>query len=108
MRRANRWRVLAPEDLSALRLASVMSTVVFAATRHRPGVVDSVGERSGPPNDDDLRLLARMYWFQWVSWGNPRQMIMASFGLPRSTANEWIRKARALPATRYLAFQRRG
>lgn len=85
-----------PETLSAVRLATVMSTVVFAATQHAAGTVARGGRtRSGPPTDEELKELARMYWSEWVSWGQPRQAIMSSFGdLPRSTANRWIRLAR--------------
>jgi hypothetical protein len=31
-----------------------------------------------------------------VSWGQPRQAVMLAYDLPRSTANQWILKARDL------------
>jgi hypothetical protein len=84
-----------PEDMTATNLGAVMGTVVEDATRHGGGNVFRGGRsRTGPPTDDELLALARMYWFEYVSWGKPRQEVMSKFELPRSTANAWIRKAR--------------
>lgn len=89
--RIERWSVdrldaesLTPEDLASMRPASVMSQVVLAAMR----------PNDGPLPDDELFKVARVYWAHWVSWGKPRQALIEAFGLPRSTANYWIRKAR--------------
>ena len=92
-----------PEDMTATNLGAVMHSVVWEATRHGPGTV-AQGRRSasGPPTDEELRTLARIYWREYVAWGKPRQAIMSAFELPRSTANHWIRKARekyGLPGT---------
>lgn len=90
-----------PEDMAATNLGAVMGSVVWDATRKGKGTVVQGGRsRTGPPTDEELLTLARMYWFEFVSWGKPRQKIMDAFELPRSTANYWIRKARdryALP-----------
>jgi hypothetical protein len=87
-----------PEDMTALQLAQVVRSVVEEATERGPGVFRR-GEIFGPertdgPSDEELRLLARMYWYEYVSWGTPRQAVMSGFNVPRSTANRWIRKAR--------------
>lgn len=83
-----------PQDMARLQLAQVVGTCCFDATKHGPGVVAAGGrKRSGPPSDDELRVLARMYWFEYVSWGSPRRAVMSRFELPRSTANYWIRRA---------------
>jgi hypothetical protein len=86
-----------PQDMAATQLGAVMSSVVWKATR-RPGggTIMQGGRRdaSGPLTDDELLTLARMYWFEYVSWGRPRQAVMNLLELPRSTANYWIRKAR--------------
>jgi len=89
-----------PEDMARLQLAAVVSSIVWDATVHGPGVIAGWGRdpaRAGmPPSDDELRRLARMYWQEYVSWGNPRRQVMSWFDVPRSTANRWIRKARDL------------
>jgi hypothetical protein len=84
------------EDMASTRLASVMGTVVLKATKHAPGTILRGGARSasGPPTDEELLTLARIYWYEFVSWGKPRQAIMSAFDLPRSTASVWIRRAR--------------
>lgn len=86
-----------PEDLTATQLAHVVWLAVDKAVDKAPGVVrrfQIVGRETGGPSDEQLRLLARLYWLAYVSWGTPRQDVMDWFGLPRSTANHWIRKAR--------------
>lgn len=84
-----------PQDMAATQLGAVMSSIVWAATRHGRGTVMQSGrDTDGPLSDDELLTLARMYWFEFVSWGRPRQAVMDRFDLPRSTANYWIRKAR--------------
>ncbi|MEV0431249.1 hypothetical protein [Micromonospora sp. NPDC050495] len=86
---------VSPEDLTTLQLGAVMSSVVWQATRRGKGVAEQWGRsRTGPLDDAEVLTLARMYWFEYVSWGKPRLAIMAAFKLPRSTANRWIRKAR--------------
>jgi hypothetical protein len=74
---------LSPVDLASLRPASVMSEVVRAA----------IQQNADSPSDE-LLATARTYWAHWISWGKPRQAVMEAFGLPRSTANYRIRKAR--------------
>lgn len=86
---------VAPADMARLQLGAVLGTVVDQATRYGPGKLFQYGRKhDGPPTEDELLTLARMYWFEYVSWGKPRQAIMSAFELPRSTANHWIRKAR--------------
>jgi hypothetical protein len=90
---------MTPEDMTRLQLARVVNNAVLNEAVKHPGSGGAwwgVGRDrpAGPPTDDELRLLARMYWHEFVSWGKPRQAVMAAFDLPRSTANHWIRKAR--------------
>jgi hypothetical protein len=37
-------------------------------------------------------FLAQMYWFEYVSWGSPRQEIMRFLGMKRTAANALIRR----------------
>ena len=83
--------------MTATNLGAVMHSVVWEATTKGPGAVARGGGRSasGPPTDEELRTLARIYWREYVAWGKPRQAIIKGFPqTPRSTANHWIRKAR--------------
>lgn len=74
---------LSPHDLVSLRPAQVVSEVVLSAIKP-----------NADPAPDELLATARTYWAHWISWGKPRQAVMDAFGLPRSTANYRIRKAR--------------
>jgi hypothetical protein len=89
---------VAPEDLIGTQLATVMVNAIRnRAIRYggKGGILMKGGRLAdGPPSDDELCLLARMYWLEHVAWGKPRQAAMSAFELPRSTANAWIRKAR--------------
>lgn len=83
-----------PEDMAATRLGWVMNRVVLGALRPRPYPVFHPRERAGPLSSDEVRTLARLYWVEYVAWGDPRRAVMRAFGIPRSTASYWIRKAR--------------
>lgn len=83
-----------PEDMTATQLGAVMDAVVWEATEHH-GVLGQGGRgRTGPPTDEELLTLAQIYWREYIAWRKPRQAVMSTFELPRSTANAWIRKAR--------------
>lgn len=85
-------QTVTPEDMTLLQLGQVVHAVTMKAMR---GVAMRGGRKhDGPPTDDELLMLARMYWQEYVAWGKPRQFVMSMFELPRSTANSWIRKAR--------------
>lgn len=91
-----------PEDTTRMQLAQVvhnaaMNMVMEHAARYLPGtgpVMEYGRKHGGPLDDDELRLLARMYWVAYVTWGKPRQTIMSAFELPRTTATRAIHKAR--------------
>jgi hypothetical protein len=87
-----------PQDMAATQLGAVMASAVWAASRGPRGPVIGTEARepgrAGPLTDNELLALARRYWFEFISWGKPRQTVMSVFDLPRSTANYWIRKAR--------------
>lgn len=90
---------ITPADMARLKPAAVIHFIVFEAMQ--PGwvpVYEAVGGLKGTqrPKDDALRSVARLYWVEYVSWGEPRQAVMNAADLPRSTANRWIRKARDL------------
>lgn len=86
---------VAPEDMTRLQLAQVMGSVVWEASNSGRGALYQGGRRhAGPPDDQELLTLARMYWFEYVSWGKPRQAVMSAFEVSRMTANRWIRQAR--------------
>lgn len=52
-------------------------------------------KRTGP-SDETLLYVAGIYWFEHVAWGAPRATIMEYFGISRTTANAWIKKAAKL------------
>ncbi|MPZ60098.1 MAG: hypothetical protein GEU93_02145 [Propionibacteriales bacterium] len=84
---------VAPSDMTRLQLAQVVHDAAvkvaepygWAFDRRHPG---------GPLDDDEVRGLAQIYWYEYVTWGKPREQIMAAFELTRPSASRWIRKAR--------------
>lgn len=81
-----------PEDMTLLQLGQVVHAVTVKAMT---GAAWAGGrKRTGPPSDDEILLLARMYWQEHVAWGKPRQFVMGMFEIPRTTATRWIHKAR--------------
>ncbi len=86
---------LTPRDLVALELGSVVQNA--AATVADPMRGAQVEPRSDHrPTEDELALVAGVYWFSHATWGNPRQRVMDTWGLSRTTANRWLRQARML------------
>lgn len=45
---------------------------------------------------DDLSLLAKYYWFEYITWGNPRVEIQELLKCQKTTANYYIRLASKL------------
>lgn len=45
---------------------------------------------------DDLRLLAKFYWFEYITWGSPRVEIQKLLKCQKTTANYYIRLASKL------------
>lgn len=87
-----------PEDTAFLKLAEIIRAIVTAAIQPSPAVpfpAPSI-ERTGPPGEDELFVLATIYWREHVAWGTPRQSGMEAFGLTKSTTNLWIKRSRAL------------
>lgn len=86
---------LTPRDLVALELGAVVQ--IAAATVADPMRGAQVEPRPDRrPTEDELVLVAGVYWFSHATWGNPRQRVMDTWDLTRTTANRWLRKARAL------------
>jgi hypothetical protein len=84
---------LAPRDLTQLELRAVVHEAASAAVH--PGHGTHLDRRPGKrPTPEELRLVAAVYWAQFVTWGNPRKAIMEYWDLPSHTAVRWIRKAR--------------
>lgn len=83
---------VSPLDLTTVRLAEVMRHVVVSAMN------EGHGPAQPSPTEPPLLTLARIYWLEHVSWGQPTKAITAHFGIPKSTANHRIRKARVLYA----------
>ena len=52
---------------------------------------------------DDLYLLSKLYWFEYITWGNPRVEIQKLLQCQKTTANYYIRlasKVHRLPEAR--------
>lgn len=45
---------------------------------------------------DDLYLLAKLYWFEYITWGSPRVEIQKLLNSQKTTANYYIRLASKL------------
>jgi hypothetical protein len=88
-------RTIAPRDLSSIELARAVSLVAAAVVKPADAVF--MGRRPGRrPTPDELRLVAEVYSWHWVSWGAPARAVMAIWEIPRSTANRWLRTAREM------------
>lgn len=86
---------LTPRDLVALELGAVVQiAAATVASPMRGAQVEPRPDRR--PTDDELVLVAGVYWFSHATWGTPRQQVMETWGLTRTTANRWLRKARTL------------
>jgi hypothetical protein len=57
--------------------------------------LETVKQQKGP-TDEILRNVAQIYWYEHVTWGTPRGEIMEFWGISRTTANAWIKKAAKL------------
>lgn len=64
------------------------------------GETPNIGERLR----ENPILLAKLYWFEHMTWGSPRVVIQDLLGCKRTTANYYIRlasNAHELPASRH-------
>jgi hypothetical protein len=92
---AREGRMITPRDLSAVQLARAVSLVAAAVVT--PGEAVHVDRRpSRRPTPDELRLVAEVYSWHFVSWGAPARAVMDVWEIPRSTANRWLRTAREM------------
>lgn len=88
-------RGLTVRDVVGLEVGAVVRDVSRQAVQ--PGHGAHVGHRPGKrPTPDELQLVAAVYWFHYVTWGRPRQAVMAVWDLPSATASRWLRKCRDL------------
>lgn len=88
---------LRSSDLAKLVLGQVVRDVTRGAVH--PGHGALVGRqvaRGTRPTPDELKLVASVYWFEHAAGASPRQAVMGYWGVPRATANRWIRMAREL------------
>ncbi|MDB5288743.1 MAG: hypothetical protein JWR05_3692 [Mucilaginibacter sp.] len=93
--RSRNGRSITARDLSAVELARAV--YLLTESQLTPEHARPTDRRPGRRVDDEeLRLLASVYAFEFAAWGNPRQAVMGLWELPRATANRWIRKAREL------------
>lgn len=84
-----------PRDLTMVELGAAIEAVTAGAVSpdHGAHIAPRPGRR---PTPDELELVADAYWYHHVIGGNPRQAVMDIWDLPKSTANGWLRKAKAL------------
>lgn len=94
---------IAPRDLTRLGLPWVIREIaadVIPDSYKWDVFVESVATmdnaRTGGPTDEILLEIAQTYWYDHITWGTPRANIMNMWGISRTTANEWIRKAAKL------------
>lgn len=93
--RSKEGQGVTPRDMANLQLGEVVQDAARAAVA--PGHGAHVDPRPGrKPTPDELRLVASVYWFHHVTWGEPRRAVMAVWDIPRATANRWLRRCREL------------
>jgi hypothetical protein len=89
-------RTIAPRDLSSVELARAVSLVAAAVVKPAKNIVRMDRRPGRRPTPDELRLVAEVYSWHYVSWGAPARAVMAIWEIPRSTANRWLRTAREM------------
>lgn len=88
---------LSSRDLTQLNLPAVLREIGLSA------VADSdywnVGlKKTKLESRTNSEYLAQVYWFEYATWGSPRQVLMDYLNVSRTTANSHIRKfANQLP-----------
>lgn len=84
-----------PRDMVNAQLGKIVQEAARAVVS--PGLGAHVAPRPGrKPTPDELRLVASVYWFHHVTWGEPRRAVMTLWDIPRATANRWLRRCREL------------
>lgn len=86
---------ISPRDLLAVSLPKLIRACAEAAI---PNSEFWASELSNLPDienrlRDDLSLLSKLYWFEYITWGNPRVEIQKLLQCQKTTANYYIRLA---------------
>jgi hypothetical protein len=66
-----------------------VADLVYQAAREALALSDSDGPAAHP-----LRAVGQIYALAYACGGSPRKQVMETLGLPRTTANRWIKRAR--------------
>lgn len=86
---------LTPPVMARLRVAEQVHMAGLRAVEPTDLVLELRGSRVGRGLDEaEQRMVAAAYWLEYAIWGQPRQLVMAVWGVSRSTANRWIRTVR--------------
>jgi hypothetical protein len=76
-------------ELGQLKLPFLIQLLcheVIPNAKHWTGVSNNQAERQ------TYAFMAQLYWFEHISWGNPRMRLMELFEWPKSTASYQLRK----------------
>ena len=96
---------ITPRGLLALSLPKLVRACAETAIPNSEFWTEQLPRLSGIENRlrDDLSLLAKYYWFEYMTWGNPRVEIQKLLKCQKTTANYYIRlasKLHTLPESR--------
>lgn len=82
---------LTSRDLTQLNLPSVLREIGLRAVPNADHWNASL-EANKLERRTNSEYLAQLYWFEYLTWGSPRQVLMDYLQVSRTTANSHIRK----------------
>jgi hypothetical protein len=87
---------LTPTVVARLQVGHAVSRAGLAATEPAHLLAHLLRPRESHRLDDGggVKELVDIYWWEYATWGQPAQRIVTTWGVSRSTASNWIRKAR--------------
>lgn len=78
-------------DLTQMKLPALMRAMALEAVPDAAFWSREL-QKLAAEKSSNYSFLAQVYWFETITWGNPRMEIMQWMGVARTTANENIRK----------------
>jgi hypothetical protein len=76
-------------ELGQLKLPYLIQALSYTVI---PNSTHWTADSYDPAESQTFAFMAQLYWFEHISWGNPRLRLMRLFQWPKSTASYQLRK----------------